>query len=178
MLDGLGFPRHAVNFDPIHQGYLKEDPARPDGQYLVRHPHQPIVHDALVMTEPEKDRHPYYDWQAGHSDIRFRLLGLVSPAPAIQAGVALHRTRKMGRYDSNDVDRFAALYGHLQRALTIGFRLGSLGTMQQCTTELLDRNPAGIRPDETDGSLRQPTARRHASGMAALSRHHLVGQAG
>jgi DNA-binding CsgD family transcriptional regulator len=36
------------------------------------------------------------------------------------------------------------LYHHLRQALAIGFRLGSLGTMQQSTTELLDRNPAAI----------------------------------
>jgi DNA-binding CsgD family transcriptional regulator len=58
--------------------------------------------------------------------------------------VALHRTGKAGRFESDDIERFAVLYRHLERALTIGFRLGSLGAMQQCTTELLDRNPAAV----------------------------------
>jgi DNA-binding CsgD family transcriptional regulator/PAS domain-containing protein len=113
-------------------------------QYLVAHPSQPIVHDGLVISEREKDRHPYYDWHARHSDTRFRMVGQVCPAPVVQAGVALHRRRKFGRYEEKDIERFAILHRHLERALAMGFRLGSLGTMQRCTAELLDRNPVAV----------------------------------
>jgi DNA-binding CsgD family transcriptional regulator len=58
--------------------------------------------------------------------------------------MALHRTRNAGRFESEDIDQFSALYRHLERALAIGFRLGSLGSLQQCTTELLDRHAAAI----------------------------------
>ncbi len=71
-------------------------------------------------------------------------LARYGPAPAIHAGVALHRTRNAGRYEPPDIEVFSALYHHLKRALAIGFRLGSLGTLQRCTTELLDRNPAAV----------------------------------
>jgi DNA-binding CsgD family transcriptional regulator len=134
------------NFDPgFMQAYLDGVvPHDPTVQYLVRHPSQSIVHDGLVITEPEKDRHPYYDWHGRHSDTRFRLVGQVRPAPAVQAGVALHRTRRVGRYEVDDIERFSVLNGHLERALSIGFRLGSLGAIQKSAMELLDRNPAAV----------------------------------
>jgi DNA-binding CsgD family transcriptional regulator len=119
-------------------------PLDPTVRYLVDHPNRSIVHDGLVIGERDKDRHPYYDWHGRHSDTRFRLVGQVCPAPVVQAGVALHRTRQAGRYELRDIEQFAAVHRHLERALSIGFRLGSLGTMQRCTTELLDRNPAAI----------------------------------
>ncbi|HEV2983785.1 MAG TPA: hypothetical protein VGX46_05325 [Vicinamibacterales bacterium] len=150
VLDGSEQPRLptliAFNFDPrFMEEYLYGMvPLDPTVRYLVDHPNQSIVHDGLVISEREKDRHPYYDWHGRHSDTRFRLVGQVCPAPAVQAGVALHRTRQVGRYESRDIEQFAAVHRHLEQALTIGFRLGSLGTMQRCTTELLDRNPAAV----------------------------------
>jgi len=150
VLDSSGQPRLPTfityNFDPAFiKAYLDiAVPHDPTVQYLVQHPNAPIVHDGLVISEREKDRHAYYDWQGRHSDIRFRLVGQVRPAPPVQAGVALHRTGRVGRYEVDDIQRFSVLNGHLERALAIGFRLGSLGTMQQSTTELLDRNPAAV----------------------------------
>ena len=135
-----------INFDPkgIDEYLERMAPIDPTVQYLVSHPNQPIVHDGLVITEREKDRHPYYDWHSSFSDTWFRIVGQGRPAPGVQAGVALHRTRKAGRFESQDIEEFALLHSHLERALAIGFRLGSLGAIQQCTMELLDRNPAAV----------------------------------
>jgi PAS domain-containing protein len=150
LLDGSGPPRlptfSFINLDPrLIQEYLdgmaEHDPTV---QYLISQPGQSIVHDGLFITEREKDRHLYYDWHHRYTEMRFRLISQMSPAPAIQAGVALHRTRKAGRFERGDVDQFAVLHRHIKRSLALGFRLGSIGTMQQCCTELLDRNPNGI----------------------------------
>ena len=134
------------NFDDrFISNYLESMvPLDPTVQYLVHHPDEPIVHDGLVITEREKDFHPYYDWQSRESDIHFRMVGQTRPTPTVQAGVALHRTRKMGRYEPEDLERFALIHGHLQRALAIGIRLGSLGATERCTSALLDRSPAAI----------------------------------
>lgn len=134
------------NFDPAFMreyldGMVPEDPTV---QYLVSHPNQPIVHDGLFITEREKDRLSYYDWHGRHSDTRFRMVGQIHPAGGIQAGVALHRTRRAGRYERRDLERFAFIHRHLARALAIGSRVGSLGALQQCTESVLDSNPAAI----------------------------------
>ena len=150
VLDSSAQPRlptlTVLNFDPKFMDAYQDGmvPLDPTVQYLVRHPNEPIVHDGLVITEREKDRHPYYDWHGRHSDTRFRMVGQVRPAPGVQAGVALHRARSVGRYESDDIERFSTLYAHLEKALAIGFRLGALGALQQCTAELLDRNPAAV----------------------------------
>jgi len=150
LLDASGPPRlptfSFINFDPqLIQEYLdgmaEHDPTV---QYLASHPGHSIVHDGMFITEREKDHHIYYDWHHRFSETRFRLISQMSPAPGIQAGVALHRTRNKGRFEPDDVERFAILHRHIERALALGFRFGSIGSMQQCSTELLDRNPAGI----------------------------------
>lgn len=150
VLDGSAHPRlpifSFINLDPkLIQEYLDGMAAvDPTVQYLVTHPGLPIVHDGLFITEREKDRHAYYDWHHRYTDMRFRLISRMSPAPAIQAGVALHRQHAVGRFESGDIEQFETLHRHVERALTLGFRLGSLGSLQQGWMELLDRNSAAI----------------------------------
>src|SRR6185503_8283448 len=155
------------NFEP---GFIAEYqhgmvPLDPTVQYLVAHPDEPIVHDGLVIAEREKDRHAYYDWHGRHSDTRYRMVGQARPAHQVQAGVALHRTRSVGRFEPADIQRFTLLRGHLARALAIAFRLGTLGTLHHCTTELLDRHPAAIVL--LDDRRRVVYLNRHAADVKA-----------
>lgn len=135
-----------INFDPVAiKEYLDRTAAiDPNVQYLAAHPQVPIVHDGLVMSETEKDRHPYYDWHDRLVETRFRMIGQAELMPSMQAGVALHRTRKAGRYESADINQFAVLHRHLQRALTIGVRIGSLGATAQFGKEWLDHSTAAV----------------------------------
>jgi DNA-binding CsgD family transcriptional regulator len=150
VLDGSDTPRLptfiSINFDEDSiKEYLEHmAPIDPTVQFLIAHPHQPIVHDALVISECEKDRHPYYEWHKRKIETHFRMVGQTPLATSVQAGVALHRTLKAGRYEPNDIDQFALLHSHLERALAIAFRLSTLGAMQQVNAEWLDRNPAAI----------------------------------
>jgi DNA-binding CsgD family transcriptional regulator len=150
VLDGSAQPRLPtftyINFDPrFIQEYIEHmTPMDPTVQYLVKHPLQSIVHDGLVISERDKERHPYYDWHQRSSDTRFRLVNQICPAPSVQAGVALHRTRKAGRYEAADIEQFTFLHRHIERALTMAFKLGTLGTLQRCSAELLDRNPVAV----------------------------------
>jgi len=150
VLDGSEEPRLptfiCINFDMSSiKEYLEHTASiDPTVQYLVSHPREPIVHDGLVITEREKDKHPYYDWHMRRIDTRFRMVGQVRIAPKMQAGVALHRTRKAGRYEPKDISRFSVLHKHLERALAIGFRLSTLDAMQGATTEWFDRGSAAV----------------------------------
>jgi DNA-binding CsgD family transcriptional regulator len=145
VLDGSQTPRLptfiCLNVDPAAvKEYLDyAAPIDPTVQYLIAHPHQPIVHDGLVISESEKDRHPYYDWHDRRIDTRFRMVGQAQLMPSVQAGVALHRARKTGRYETTEIETFAVLHRHLQRALTIGVRIGSLGAKEEVSKEWLDR---------------------------------------
>jgi DNA-binding CsgD family transcriptional regulator len=150
VLDSSDEPRlptlTCFNFDPsfiaeYQNGMVPHDPTV---QYLVAHPDVPIVHDGLFITDREKDRLAYYDWHGRHSDTRYRLVGQAHPAEQVQAGVALHRARKVGRYEPVDIGHFALLHRHVQQALAIALRLGTLGTLQKCTIELLDRHTVAV----------------------------------
>lgn len=150
VLDGSAEPRLptfiCINFDSSSiREYLEHTAAiDPTVQYLVSHPREPIVHDGLVISEREKDKHPYYDWHNRHIDTRFRMVGQVRMAPRVQAGVALHRTRKAGRYETRDISRFSVLHRHLERALAIGFRLSTLGAIQHAAAERFDQSAAAL----------------------------------
>src|SRR5918993_2236124 len=182
VLDSSDQPRlptlTCFNFDPVfigeyHKGMIPLDPTV---QYLVAHPHAPIVHDGLVITERDKDRHAYYDWHGRHSDTRFRMVGQAHPASQVQAGVALHRAGAVGRYEPRDVHRFAVLHRHLTRALAIAVRLGTLTTLQHCTMELFDRNPAAIVLLDERG--RVVYANRSALELSTRGEGIKIGQAG
>jgi DNA-binding CsgD family transcriptional regulator len=145
VLDGSETPRLptfiCINVDTaVIKEYLEHAASiDPTVQYLVAHPDQSIVHDGLVISESEKDRHPYYDWHGRLIDTRFRMVGQAQLMPSVQAGVALHRAQKAGRYEPIEIEHFAVLHRHLERALAIGVRLGSLGAKEGFSKEWLDR---------------------------------------
>jgi DNA-binding CsgD family transcriptional regulator len=150
ILDGSESPRLSsfvtFNFDPAPtKEYLEHTAAiDPTVQYLAAHPDVAIVHDGLVISEAEKSNHPYYDWHNRRLDTRFRMVGQAQLTPSVQAGVALHRTGKAGRYERADIDQFAVFHRQLERALKIGVRIGSLGAAEQFGREWLDRGTAAV----------------------------------
>lgn len=135
-----------VNFDPVFiNNYLDGMSAfDPTVSYLVNHPDAPVIHCSQYLTEREIDRSEYYDWHLRHSDTRYRLTGQICPAPDIQAGITLHRTKKTGRFQANDLSVFNLIYRHLERSLRIGYRLETLGAMQSTMAALLDRNHVSL----------------------------------
>jgi DNA-binding CsgD family transcriptional regulator/PAS domain-containing protein len=136
----------AHNFAPdFVQEYLDGlVPHDPTVRYLAAHPDEPIVHDSLVIAERDKLRHPYYDWHARRSDTWFRMVAQTCPVPSAQAGIALHRSRRAGSYEPSDVARFTYIYGHLKRALAIGFQVERLNSIYRSAAALLDCSPVGI----------------------------------
>lgn len=135
-----------INFDQTSiQEYVAHTAALdPWVRYLVTHPEASVVHDGLLGDQRDEDERKYEDWHQRHIETRFRLVGQTHLAPTVQSGVALHRTKKAGIYESDDIARFTVLHRHLKRALTIGYRLGSLGVVQRLSIERLDRSPAAI----------------------------------
>jgi DNA-binding CsgD family transcriptional regulator len=170
----------SVNFeqafiDEYIEGMMVHDPTV---QYIVAHPQQQLVHDSQFITEQEKDKHAYYDWHHRFSDTRHRLAGMASIEGSVTSGVTVHRTRRQGDYHPDHIARFACLLPHLERAVSLGYRLGTFGATQQMSFHLLDGNPhAIIVLDERGGVL---FANRAANEVAqagdglALSKDGLV----
>src|SRR5690348_4867049 len=135
-----------INFDQasIDQYVAEIAPLDPTVRYLLANPQQSIVHDGLLQDEGDEKSRAYLDWHRRSVETRFRMVGQARLAPQVQAGVALHRTGRAGRYEARDVQMFGVLHAHLRRALAIGARIGSLGTMEQFSRERLDRSAAAI----------------------------------
>lgn len=136
----------SINFDPASvRDYLKGMASiDPTNRYLIQHPAEAIVHDGLLPDDRSEETRAYIDWHERNVETRYRMVGQAQIGRAAQAGIALHRTRKTGRYESADIERFALLHRHLKRALAIGLQLGTLGTIQKFGAEWFDRSNVGI----------------------------------
>lgn len=135
----INFETRAVN--EYLQGMARMDPTV---RYLLEHPRESIVHDGMLGAGRDEPSRCYADWHRRNVETRYRLVGQTDTGTGVQAGVALHRTARAGRYAEADIDRFALVHEHLRRALGIAVRLGSLQTLQQLSGELLDRSSAAI----------------------------------
>jgi DNA-binding CsgD family transcriptional regulator/PAS domain-containing protein len=62
----------------------------------------------------------------------------------LTSGITLHRTRRQGDYEHAHIERLEFLLPHLQRAVSIAFRLETFGAMQRMSFQLLDAHTAGI----------------------------------
>lgn len=144
-----------INFDSAFiseylDGMANEDPTI---QFLLSHPNDSVIHDGQYLSDRDIDKNHYYAWHLRNTDTRYRLLGQIRPAPAIQAGVALHRAPKAGRFNPADLALFKAIYPHLRRSLTIAFRLGTLGTQYQAISDLMDRERIAMLLLDSSGLL-------------------------
>ncbi len=159
ILDSTESPRLpfliTVNFDPQLIKEYEEfmAPLDPTIQQIVAHPERKIFHDSTFISEREKDLHPYFDWHHRFSETRHRVAGMVTPAKGIQSGVTVHRTRQKGDFDESSMARVLMVYRHIERAVQIGFRLGTLGVLQESLLSLLDKNPLGIFLLDHTGSV-------------------------
>ena len=135
-----------INFDPKAVAEYVNGMARldPTVRHLLAHPNHSIVHDGMLGDDADEQTRMYQDWHERNVETRFRLVGQAVLGPDLQAGIALHRMRKAGRYETCDLEHFAVLHEHMRRALAIGARLGSLASLQQLTADSLDRRSAAV----------------------------------
>lgn len=127
--------------DEYINGMMLHDPTT---QYIIAHPKQRLIHDSRIITEQEKDRHFYYDWHHSFSETRHRLAGMALLEENVTSGVTVHRTRQQGDYHQSHIERFEFLLPHLERAVSIGFRLGTFGATERVSFQILDANPSAI----------------------------------
>jgi DNA-binding CsgD family transcriptional regulator len=135
----INFDRRAV--DDYVGGMAALDPTV---RYLLAHPEAGIVHDNLLGPADDEQTRRYLDWHERSVETRYRLVAQSDLGSGLQAGVAMHRARRAGRFDASDLRQFEIINEHLRRALAIGARLASLTAQQQLTVDLLDRNVSAV----------------------------------
>jgi len=122
-------------------GMMEQDPTV---RHIVAHPEQRLVRDSVLLRESEKDKLAYYAWHRSFSDTRHRMAGMISPSPHIHTGITLHRTGQVGDFENRHVEQFLFLLPHIERAVNIGFQLGTLEAWQRSSAELFDANPRAV----------------------------------
>lgn len=159
----------SINFDPATvRDYLNGMASfDPTNRYLIQHPAEPIVHDGMLADDRTEKTRAYWDWHERNVETRFRMVGQARIEETAQAGIALHRIRKTGRYEPADIERFAMLHRHLKRALAIGLRLGTLGGIQKFNAEWLNRSDMAVVL--LDGSKRIIFANARAEQLQSVN---------
>ena len=164
----LNFESRSVDRDRFMSEYLGDGGMMerdPTVQHIVANPNQRLVLDSSLLTDREKNLSDYYSWHSSFSDTRYRMAGMISPAPHIHSGITVHRIKQLGEYENSHIEKFQFLLPHIERAVTIGYQLGTLGALQKASTELLDANHRAIIFLGRDG--RVLFANRAASEIAA-----------
>jgi DNA-binding CsgD family transcriptional regulator len=133
--------RSAFMREYLEGGMVEHDPTV---QHIVANPQQRLIRDSSFISDMEKDRHIYYDWHHRFSDTRHRLAGMISAGPQTQSGITLHRTRQVGDFSEAQVECFRFLLPHIERAVKISFKLGTLCGFRETSLEFLDASSNAI----------------------------------
>ena len=112
-------------------------------QYMLEHPNEDAIYDALLITEQEMNSDPVYDWFGQH-DLRY-FVGSSLPQTALHYVVfTLQRSGAQGHVQPTDLHLFKQIKAHLGRALTLSDCLGTLRSFQSFATDLLEALPYAL----------------------------------
>lgn len=109
----------------------------------LAHPELPIHYDKLVLSESEMDRDPVYDWFGKHG-LRYYVAGWVGDGQSYQAYLSLQRSRLQGHILPEGIAQFALLQRHVEQALSLALRLGTLEQQCRFGMRLLDALPYAV----------------------------------
>lgn len=133
-------------FDPsLRQRYEAEaylyDPQR---HVLIDRPSLRWRYDALHISEREMDRDPYYNLIEREAGFRYYIGGQSDRRRPVGCTITVHRPRKRGHADPHEIETFASLFGHVERALLVESRLGLGMEPESDGLELLEKRSTGI----------------------------------
>lgn len=132
--------------------FSREDCATYAHNYMARcpriafglaHPELQIHYDKLVLSESEMDRDPVYEWFGKHG-LRYYVAGWVGDGQSYQAYLSLQRSRLQGHIGPEGIAQFALLQRHVEQALSLALRLGTLEQQCRFGMRLLDALPYAV----------------------------------
>ena len=161
--DGL-WHRHDPGTQAEYQNeFVKLEPSR---HYRLRHPNRRVYYDCLYGDDRELDRDPFYDWAERRHGVRYFAYGQTDPAQDITAMVVLHRPRRLGHIQADELDRFQVLLRHFDRAIYLENHLGQAYARDAGGLDFMDGNPTGIVILDAVG---QPIVANHAARTMAAA---------
>ena len=111
--------------------------------FAASHADKLIHYDSMVLSEHEMDRDPVYDWFGKHG-LRYYVAGWVGDGQFYRAYMSLQRSRRQGHVQPADIKRFGLLQRHVEQALSLALRLGTLEQQWRFGLSLLDALPYAI----------------------------------
>lgn len=144
--------------------YFKTDPRI---KYVLDNPTARILYDYLHTPEHQIDASEYYDWYQETQGTRYYLGGQTSPVLPYWGGITLHRRKSLGPASQDEIERFAGLFNHLERALGLDYRLSLGRANAEAIDGLIEGNPTGIVLLDKGGNT--VFANRAARNMATLN---------
>ena len=109
----------------------------------LAHPELRIHYDRLVLSEAEMDRDPVYEWFGKHG-LRYYVAGWVGDGRSYRAYLSLQRSLRQGHAQPRDLAEFELLQGHVEQALSVALRLGTLEQQWRFGLDMLDALPNAI----------------------------------
>lgn len=97
--------------------------------FAQAHRDVPVHYDRMVLSEAEMDLDPVYEW-LGKYGLRYYVAGWVGDGRLFNAYMSLQRSRRQGHAEPEAVERFALIQRHVEQALSLALRIGTLE--QQC----------------------------------------------
>lgn len=111
--------------------------------FAIAHPDVRIHYDQLLLTETEIDRDPVYEWFGKHG-LRYYVAGWVGDGDSYRAYLSLQRSRRQGHAQPENIKHFALLQRHVEQALSLALKIGTLEQQCRLGLRLLDAVPQAV----------------------------------
>ncbi|MCC6776415.1 MAG: hypothetical protein IT537_07225 [Hyphomicrobiales bacterium] len=122
--------------------YCAVDPRR---HYAIAHPETQLHYDYMLIDERGMDRDEFYEWQYRTTEQLRYFLGCRIRIDDDHSGfAAFHWPRRHGHAQKSDIRLFKRLVPHLERAVQINARIGSLEQHNAVTRAVLDGLGHGV----------------------------------
>lgn len=123
----------------------------PRTAYILAHPGEGIFYDSKIIDEAGMDRDPVYAWFGKHG-LRY-FVGSVAETPNYHVVFSLQRSAAQGHVQRPHIELFEALRPHLEQAVTLADRLGSLAARTSVTSAILERLSQAVFALDAAGKL-------------------------
>ena len=112
-------------------------------RYGLEHPERPVHYDALVLSEPEMDRDPVYDFLRRHG-LRYYIGGNLPEIAHHQVYWSLQRSPQQGHVERPDIENFVLISQHLAQACSLAAQIGAMRTDCSVGFEALEAVACGV----------------------------------
>ena len=118
----------------------------------VAQPDLPYLCDHMILSEAQMDRDPVYDWYT-RQGVRYFIGSTLGESDRFRLMWSLQRSTRQGHVQSQDVELFGLLKPHVQNAVQLADRLGTLTAYRHFTSAIVEALPQALFALSSTGVL-------------------------